>query len=65
MVKGNPYHVVKPSPISIKGCEKMNHYESLDSYVFVNVDGHIEVFLSGVFQFSADTMAEAQRELLS
>ena len=57
--------MVKPSPISIKGCEKMNHYESLDSYVFVNINGHIEVFLSGVFQFSADTMAEAQRELLS
>lgn len=30
---------------------------------FRNVLGHIEVFLDGVFQFSADTMSEALAEL--
>jgi len=29
---------------------------------FRNVRGHIEVYLDGVFQFSADTMVEAKRE---
>lgn len=28
-----------------------------------NVLGHIEVYVDGVFQFSADTMAEAKHEL--
>lgn len=28
------------------------------------VRGHVEVFLDGVFQFSADTEAEAHKELL-
>lgn len=32
-------------------------------YEFINVLGHIEVFLDGEFQFSADTMAEACAEL--
>lgn len=27
------------------------------------VNGHIEVYLGGVFQFSADTIAEAKREI--
>ncbi len=30
-------------------------------YEYRHVRGHIEVFLHGVFQFSADTMAEARR----
>lgn len=30
---------------------------------FRNVLGHIEVYVDGVFQFSADTMAEAKHEL--
>lgn len=34
-----------------------------DNYEFRNVRGHIEVFLNGEFQFSADTMAEAYHEL--
>lgn len=34
-----------------------------DNYEFRNVKGHIEVFLNGEFQFSADTMGEAIREL--
>ena len=33
-------------------------------YEFRHVHGHIEVFLDGVFQFSADNMAEAYRELM-
>lgn len=32
-------------------------------YEFRHVKGHIEVFLNGEFQFSADTMSEARREL--
>lgn len=32
-------------------------------YEFRNVNGHIEVFLDGVFQFSADNMREAEDEL--
>lgn len=32
-------------------------------YVIKWVRGHIEVFLHGVFQFSADTMREAIEEL--
>ena len=28
-----------------------------------NVGGHYEVYIDGVFQFSADTMSEATREL--
>jgi hypothetical protein len=32
-------------------------------YEFRFVRGHIEVFLGGVFQFSADTMAEARAEI--
>ena len=32
-------------------------------YEFRYVDGHIEVFLDGEFQFSADTMQEAYSEL--
>ena len=35
----------------------MNEYERR------YVDGHVEVYLYGQFQFSADTMAEAYREL--
>lgn len=31
--------------------------------VFKRARGHVEVFLNGVFFFSADTMAEAIREL--
>lgn len=34
-------------------------------YEFREVRGHIEVFLYGAFQFSADTMAEARKELES
>lgn len=30
---------------------------------FRNVNGHIEVYQGGCFMFSADTKAEAQREL--
>lgn len=33
-------------------------------YEFRNVMGHIEVYLNGVFQFSADTLAEAQEDIL-
>ena len=33
-------------------------------YEFRNVNGHIEVYLDGVFQFSADTKAEAMRDIL-
>lgn len=32
-------------------------------YEFRNVRGHVEVYLDGEFQFSADTIAEAHREL--
>lgn len=32
-------------------------------YEFRNVNGHIEVFLNGEFQFSADTISEANAEL--
>ena len=32
-------------------------------YEFRNVRGHIEVFLNGIFQFSADTLKEAKDEL--
>jgi hypothetical protein len=32
-------------------------------YEFRQVKGHIEVFLDGVFQFSADTLREAEMEL--
>lgn len=32
-------------------------------YEFREVRGHIEVFLHGTFQFSADTIEEARREL--
>lgn len=32
-------------------------------YEFRNVRGHVEVYLDGVFQFSADTNCEARREL--
>lgn len=32
-------------------------------YQFKWVQGHIEVFLNGVFQFSADNMSEALNEL--
>lgn len=31
-------------------------------YKFEYVRGHVEVFLNGKFQFSADTMGEALRE---
>ena len=37
----------------------MSYGNSEGSYV----RGHIEVFLYGVFQFSADTISEAQEEL--
>lgn len=32
-------------------------------YEFRHINGHIEVFLDGEFQFSADTMQEAYNEL--
>jgi|GEM_PF-2132360 len=32
-------------------------------YKFKWIRGHIEVFLNGVFQFSADSMSEAVREI--
>lgn len=32
-------------------------------YEFRSVRGHIEVFLNGVFQFSADTIVEAREEI--
>lgn len=32
-------------------------------YTFKYVDGHIEVYLDGVFQFSADSVEEAKREI--
>jgi len=32
-------------------------------YEFRYVKGHVEVFLNGVFQFSADNMEEARREV--
>lgn len=32
-------------------------------YVFRSVNGHVEVFLHGHFIFSADTKAEALREI--
>lgn len=33
-------------------------------YEFRNVKGHIEVYFNGVFLFSADTMQEAETELI-
>lgn len=30
---------------------------------FRHFKGHVEVFINGVFSFSADTIAEAKREL--
>lgn len=35
---------------------------SYGNYEFRYVRGHIEVFLYGVFQFSADTISEAQED---
>lgn len=35
----------------------------MNNYEFRNVRGHVEVFLRGSFIFSADTMAEARREI--
>lgn len=35
---------------------------SYGNYEFRYVRGHIEVFLYGVFQFSADTVSEAQAD---
>ena len=32
-------------------------------YKFKWVRGHIEVFLNGIFQFSADSMSEAEKEI--
>ena len=32
-------------------------------YEFRHVNGHIEVYLNGVFQFSADNMREVREEL--
>lgn len=32
-------------------------------YEFRYVNGHVEVFLDGKFQFSADNITEARREL--
>lgn len=34
-----------------------------DEFVFNNVRGHVEVYLNGVFMFSADTMAEARNKI--
>ena len=34
-----------------------------DEYEFRYIKGHIEVFLNGVFQLSADTLKEAEEEL--
>lgn len=34
-------------------------------YEFRRVRGHIEVFLDGEFQFSADTMSEAMAEIMN
>lgn len=35
----------------------------MNNYEFRNVRGHVEVFLRGHFILSADTMAEARREI--
>lgn len=35
----------------------------MNSYEFRYVRGHVEVFQHGSFIFSADTMAEARREI--
>ena len=32
-------------------------------YDYKYVKGHVEVYLNGVFQFSADNISEAKREL--
>ena len=32
-------------------------------YKFIDVKGHVEVYLDGVFLFTADTMKEAVEEL--
>lgn len=32
-------------------------------YEFKQVKGHVEVFLNGDFQFSADTIGEAKQEI--
>lgn len=40
-----------------------NNKEVLPMYEFKNVRGHIEVYLHGVFQFSADDIGEAKREI--
>lgn len=36
---------------------------SYGDYELRHVRGHIEVFLNGRFQFSADTVSEARREI--
>ena len=46
---------VKPPPIKTTEVRLM--------YEFRYVKGHIEVFLDGEFQFSADTISEARKEL--
>ncbi len=35
----------------------------MEKYEFRYVGGHVEVYLAGAFQFSADSAAEALREL--
>lgn len=35
----------------------------MGEYEFRYVKGHVEVYLHGLFQFSADTAAEAREEL--
>lgn len=39
--------------------------EKAITYDFRNVRGHVEVFANGEFQYSADTMKEAHKMLLS
>jgi hypothetical protein len=36
---------------------------TVSNYEFRYVGGHVEVFLDGVFQFSADTVSEAREEI--
>lgn len=41
----------------------MSRKGAVTMYEFRRVHGHIEVFLDGEFQFSADTIGEAYKEL--
>lgn len=58
--------VSEGAPKILKALQGVGDYGGLEvggMYEFRHVNGHIEVFLDGEFQFSADTMQEAYSEL--